>query len=117
MYLRRQRTGRQLLISILTGVAMITILAVLVGTLDRTPLLVATGVMAALGIVGIWLFDSEGEWSWPADAADYLTIAGLIGFWDAFSDDALSWVVAVIFYWGLATLARRARKAMGRGRA
>jgi len=111
MYMRRQRTGRQLLISIVTGIATVTLLAILVGTLDRTPLMAATLAMAALGLAGIWLFDSETEWSWPAEAADYLVIVGMIGFWSAVSDELMSWVVAVVFYWGLATLARRASKA------
>ncbi|HLT18078.1 MAG TPA: hypothetical protein VKZ96_01375 [Thermomicrobiales bacterium] len=111
MYMRRQRTGRQLLISIATGVATVTVLAILVGTLERTPLMAATLAMTLLGLTGIWIFDSEEEWSWPADAADYLTIVGLIGFWSAVSDEILSWAVALVFYWGLATLVRRASRA------
>lgn len=107
--MRRQRTRKQLLISILTGIVLISVLAIMVGTLDRTPLLVATISMTVLGLVGIWFFDTGATWSWPADAADYLTIVGLIGFWGTFTDDVLSWVIAVIFYWGLATLVRRAR--------
>jgi hypothetical protein len=109
MYMRRQRSRKQLIISILTGIGLVTLLALMVGTLDRTPVLIGTLTMTLIGLTGIWFFDTGNTWSWPADAADYLTIVGLIGFWGAFSDDILSWVIAVVFYWGLATLVRRAR--------
>ncbi len=111
MYLRRQRTRKQLIISILTGIGLVTLLAVLVGTMDRNSVMVATLVMTAAGLIGIWLFDSGREWSWYSEAADYLTIVGLIGFWGAFTDDVLSWVIAIVFYWGLGTLVRRVRLA------
>jgi hypothetical protein len=67
--------------------------------------------MAAAGLLGIWLFDSPERWSWPSNASEYLAIVGLLGFWDAISDSVLSWVFALVFYWGLATLVRRARYA------
>jgi hypothetical protein len=35
----------------------------------------------------------------------------MIGFWDAISDSVFSWVFAIVFYWGSATLVRRARYA------
>lgn len=108
----RQRTRRQLAISLLTGVAAVTLLAIMVGTLGRAELIAGTSLMAVAGLAGIWFFDSPRRWSWPSDASDYLTIAGLIGFWDTISDSVLSWVFAIVFYWGLATLVRRARTAI-----
>lgn len=110
----RRRTRKQLVFSILTGIGAVTILAVMVGTLTTSQLQVGTLIMTALGLAGIWFFGSGTEWSWPSDVSDYLTIVGLIGFWDASIDSFLSWVIAVIFYWGLATLVKRARYALGR---
>ncbi len=95
--------------SILTGTGVVTILAAMVGTLSYNQLLIGTIVMTLIGLAGIWLFDSGRTWRWLSDVADYFTIVGLIGFWDAFINNILSWVVAVIFYWGLATLVKRAR--------
>lgn len=111
MMFGRRRTRRQLVISLLTGVGLVTVLAVMVGTLTTNQLIVGTLAMTALGLIGIWFFDSGPEWSWPSDIADYLAIVGMIGFWDAFTESILSWVIAVIFYWGLATLVRRGRRA------
>ena len=109
MMFGRRRTRKQLVLSILTGIGAVSILAVMVGTLDRTPLLIGTAALTVIGLVGIWLFDSGLEWRWLSDVSDYLTIVGLIGFWDTFTDSFLSWVIAVIFYWGLATLVKRAK--------
>jgi hypothetical protein len=88
----------------------VAILAVMVGTLPHSQLLVGTLLMTAIGLIGIWFFDSGQEWRWLSDVAGYFTIVGLIGFWDAFIDSVLSWVIAIIFYWGLATLVKRARQ-------
>jgi hypothetical protein len=107
----RQRTRRQLAISIVTGVTAVSVLALMVGTLGRTELITGTSLMAAAGLLGIWLFDSPRRWSWPSDGSEYLTIVGMIGFWDAISDSVFSWVFAIVFYWGMATLVRRARYA------
>jgi hypothetical protein len=109
--INRQRTRKQLAISILTGVVVVSILAVMVGTLSNGQLLIGTLVMALIGLVGIWFFDAGRGWSWLSDLADYFTIVGMIGFWGEFVDTVLSWAIAVIFYWGLATLVRRARSA------
>lgn len=111
MMFGRRRTRKQLALSLLTGIGLVTVLAIMVGTLEHQQLLIGTLAMSAVGLVGIWFFDSGTEWSWRSDVADYLTIVGLIGFWDAFTDSILSWVIAIIFYWGLATLVRRARNA------
>lgn len=107
----RQRTRKQLVYSLLTGVGLVTVLAIMIGTLEYQQLIAGTLAMTALGLIGIFLFDSGVDWSWRSDLADYTTIVGLIGFWDAFTESVLSWVVAVIFYWGLATLVRRAKYA------
>ncbi len=114
MMFGRRRTRKQVVISILTSIVVVSILAVMIGTLPNDQLQIGTLIMAALGLVGIWFFDSGTRWSWPADVADYFTIVGMIGFWDASLDNFLSWVVGVIFYWGLATLVKRARYAVGR---
>lgn len=111
MMFGRRRTRKQLAISILMAIGVVSILAAMVGSLDTNLLLIATITMTALGLIGIFFFDSGNEWRWLSDLADYFTIVGLIGFWDAFTDNFLSWVVAVIFYWGLATLVKRARSA------
>ncbi|MEZ4570945.1 MAG: YceI family protein [Thermomicrobiales bacterium] len=74
MMFGRRRTRRQLVISLLTGVGLVTVLAVMVGTLTTNQLIVGTLAMTALGLIGIWFFDSGPEWSWPSDIADYLTI-------------------------------------------
>lgn len=111
MMFGRQRSRRQLAISILTGIGVVSILAVMVGTLTHTQLAIGTLIMAVLGLAGIWFFDSDRGWNWWSDVADYFTIVGLVGFWTSFSDSVLSWVVALVFYWGLATLVKRARYA------
>lgn len=111
MMFGRRRTRKQLVISLLTGIGLVTILAIMVGTLEYQQLIIATLSMTVLGLIGIWFFDSRIEWAWRSDVSDYMTIVGLIGFWDAFIDSFLSWVIAIIFYWGLATLVRRARDA------
>ena len=109
MMFGRRRTRKQLALSILTAIGAVSILSVMVGNLDRNPLLLGTIAMTVIGLIGIWLFDSGLEWRWLADLSDYLTIVGLVGFWSAFTDSFLSLVVAVIFYWGLATLVKRAK--------
>lgn len=86
---------------------MVTVLAVLTGTLTSTALTVATAFMAVAGLIGIWLFDRRDAWSWKSDAADYLTIVGMIGLWGELVDGDWGWLLGVPFYWGLGTIIRR----------
>lgn len=86
---------------------MVTVLAILTGTLDREPLMYATAGLAVLGLIGIWLFDQRDSWSWRSDAADYLTIVGMIGLWGELVAGSWGWLLGVPFYWGLGTLVRR----------
>ena len=108
--LGRRLSRKQIALSIGIGIVMVSILAAMTGSLTRDQLLVGTAAMTVVGLVMIWFFDRELGWSIPGATAEYLTIVGLFGFWNAVSDRALSWVVAIIFYWGLSTLVRRARR-------
>lgn len=104
---RKQRTRGQIAISIATAIVIVSILALLEGTLDRTPRIVATSLMSAAGLVGIYLFDQPVKWSWFSDVADFLTIVGLLGLWGALTENSWGWLIGIVFYWGLSTIARR----------
>lgn len=106
-FLNQRRSRGQFALSIVTGVVLVAVLAVLNATLKGTPYLAATGAMTLAGLVLIYLFDERERRTWPSDLADYLTIVGLIGLWSGLVEGSWGWLVGVPFYWGLSTLVRR----------
>lgn len=108
MLYRKQRTRGQIAISVATAIVVVGILAVLEGTVERDPRIVATSLMTVIGLVGIWRFDQPVKWSWLSDFSDFLTIVGLLGLWGALTENSWwGWLIGIVFYWGLSTIARR----------
>lgn len=101
------RTKKELAVSIASALLLVALLAVLAGTLTRVPFTVVSGILSAVGLVGIWLFDEQERPTIKSDIADYLALVGQFGLWIGLVQESYGWLVGIPVYWVLTTLVRR----------